>query len=182
MRVDVTNPRWMMDSDGAWVSFMVPSPVEARAICESMKPGERYTAEIKKFRKKRSKNANDLLWELCTQISLRLAWSKLYISKEEVYRKHIKQAGVCDFVAVPENAVESLMAGWSKNGTGWFAEVVDFIPGKEIQGCKKVCLYYGSSSYDTAEMSRLIGSVIQEAQDMGIEIMSESDRALLEGL
>lgn len=182
MRVEVKNPRWMMDSDGAWVSFMIPSPVEARAICESMKPGERYTAEIKKLRKKRSRNANDLLWELCTQISERLAWSKLYVSKEEVYRQHIKEAGVCEFVAVPEKAVESLMAGWGKNGIGWFAEVVDFIPGKEIQGCKKVCLYYGSSSYDTAEMSRLLGSVIQQASDMGIEVMSESDRALLEGL
>jgi hypothetical protein len=182
MRVEVKNPRWMMDSDGAWVSFMIPSPVEARAICESMKPGERYTAEIKKLRKKRSKNANDLLWELCTQISERLAWSKLYVSKEEVYRQHIRDAGVCEFVAVPEKAVESLMTGWGKNGIGWFAEVVDFIPGKEIQGCKKVCLYYGSSSYDTAEMSRLLGSVIQQASDMGIEVMSESDRALLEGL
>lgn len=182
MRVEIKNPRWMMDSAGAWVSFMVPSPVEARAICESMKPDERYTAEIKNLRKKRSKNANDLLWELCTQISERLSWSGLYKSKEEIYREHIKDAGRCDFVAVPEQAVESLMTGWGKNGIGWFAEVVDFIPGKEIQGCKKVCLYYGSSTYDTAEMSRLLGSVIQQAQDMGIDTMSESDRALLEGL
>ena len=83
---------------------------------------------------------------------------------------------------MPDKAVESLMTGWGKNGIGWFAEVVDFIPGKEIQGCKKVCLYYGSSSYDTAEMSRLLGSVIQQASDMGIEVISESDRALLEGL
>lgn len=182
MRVEIRNPKWMMDSVGAWVSFMVPTPTEARGICESMKPGERYTAEIKKFRKKRSRNANDLLWELCTQISERLAWSKLYVSKDEVYRKHIKEAGRCDFVAVPETAVDSLIAGWGKNGIGWFAEVVDFIPGKEIQGCKKVCLYYGSSTYDTVEMSRLLGSVIQEAQDMGIETLSTSDRALLGGL
>lgn len=182
MRVEVCNPKWMMDSDGAWVSFRVPTPTEARCICESMKPGERYNAEIKKFRKKRSRNANDFLWELCTQISERLSWSKLYVSKEDVYRSHIKSAGRCEFVAVPDKAVESLMAGWSKNGTGWFAEIVDFIPGKEIQGCKKVCLYYGSSTYDTAEMSRLLGSVLQQAQDLGIQTMSESDRALLEAL
>lgn len=182
MRIEVSKPRWLMDSDGAWVSFKVPSPVEARAISESMKPDERYTAEIKKVRKKRSRNANDLLWELCTQISERLSWSGLYKSKEEIYREHIKDAGRCEFVAVPDKAVESLMEGWGKNGIGWFAEVVDFIPGKEIDGCKKVCLYYGSSTYDTAEMSRLLGSVIQQAGDMGIEVISESDRALLEGL
>lgn len=182
MRIDIKNPKWMMDSDGVWVSFMVPSPGVARWICEQLEAGVRYIAEIKKFRRKRSKNANDLLWELCTQISERLAWSKLYVSKEEIYRQHIKEAGVCEFVAVPNKAVESLMNGWGNNGIGWFAEVVDFIPGKEIDGCKKVCLYYGSSSYDTAEMSRLLGSVIQQASDMGIEVISESDRALLEGL
>lgn len=179
MRIEVQNPRWMMDTTGAWVSFQVPTPVEARGICESMKQGERYTAEIKKVRKKRSKNANDYLWELCTQMSQALAESYLYVSKEDIYRKHIKIAGRCDFVAVPERAVESLLEGWNGKGIGWFGEVVDFIPGREIDGCKKVCLYYGSSSYDTAEMSRLLGSVIQEATDMGINVLTESERALL---
>lgn len=179
MRVEVQNPRWMMDTTGAWVSFQVPTPVEARGICESMSQGERYIAEIKKFRKKRSKNANDYLWVLLTQMSQALAHSYLYVSKEDIYRKHIKIAGRCDYVAVPERAVESLIKGWDDKGIGWFAEVVDFIPGKEIEGCKKVCLYYGSSTYDTQEMSRLLGSVIQEAQDMGIETLTESERALL---
>ena len=179
MRVEVQNQKWMMDTTGAWVSFQVPTPVEARGICESMTQGERYIADIKKFRKKRSKNANDYLWELVTQMSQALASSYLYVSKEDIYRKHIKIAGRCDYVAVPERAVESLIKGWDDKGIGWFAEVVDFIPGKEIQGCKKVCLYYGSSTYDTAEMSRLLGSVIQEAQDMGIETLTESERALL---
>lgn len=179
MRVEVQNPKWMMDTTGAWVSFQVPTPVEARGICESMTQGERYIAEIKKYRKKRSKNANDYLWELLTQMSQALANSYLYVSKEDIYRKHIKIAGRCDYVAVPERAVESLIKGWDDKGIGWFAEVVDFIPGKEIEGCKKVCLYYGSSTYDTAEMSRLLGSVIQEAQDMGIDTLTESERALL---
>ncbi len=179
MRVEVQNPRWMMDTTGAWVSFQVPTPTEARGICESMTQGERYIAEIKKFRKKRSKNANDYLWELCTQMSKALAQAYLYVSKEDIYRKHIKIAGRCDYVAVPDRAVDSLIEGWKDKGIGWFAEVVDFIPGKEIDGCKKVCLYYGSSTYDTAEMHRLLGSVIQEATDMGINVLTESERALL---
>lgn len=179
MRVEVKDPKWLMDESGARVSFLVPSPKEARAICDSLRHGETYTAEIKKFRKKRSKNANDLLWEMCTQISMALAGSKLFVSKEEVYRKHIKEAGRCDFVAVPEKAVDTLINGWKNNGVGWFAEVVDFIPGKEIDGAKKVCLYYGSSTYDTKEMSRLIGSVMQEAEDLGINTMDERERTLL---
>ena len=180
MRVeDVKNPKWMMDATGVWVSFQVPSPTIARGLCEKLKQGVKYILDIKQFRKKRSKNSNDFLWELCTQISEELAKSYLYVSKEDIYRKHIKIAGRCDFVAVPERAVESLLDGWDGKGIGWFGEVVDFIPGKEIEGCKKVCLYYGSSTYDTAEMSRLLGSVIQEANDMGIDTLTESERALL---
>lgn len=179
MRVDVENPKWMIDATGVWVSFQVPNPTIARGICEKLKQGVRYILDIKKFTKKRSTRANDYLWELCTQISIALAESHLYVSKEDIYRKHIKIAGRCDFVAVPDRAVESLLDGWDGKGIGWFGEVVDFIPGKEIEGCKKVCLYYGSSTYDTAEMSRLLGSVIQEAQDMGIDTLTDSERALL---
>ena len=169
----------MMDTTGAWVSFQVPTPVEARGICESMTQGERYIAEIKKFRKKRSKNANDYLWELCTQMSEALAQSYLYVSKEDIYRKHIRIAGVCEYFAVHDKGVDRFIRSWDDKGIGWFAEVVDFIPGKEIEGCKKVCVYYGSSTYDTAEMHRLLGSVIQEATDMGINVLTESERSLL---
>ena len=179
MRVEVQNPRWMMDTTGAWVSFQVPTPVEARGICESMKQGERYTAEIKKIRKKRSKNANDYLWELLTQMSKALAKSYLYVSKEDIYRKHIKIAGRCDYVAVPERAVDSLIEGWKDKGIGWFAEVVDFIPGKEIEGCKKVCLYYGSSTYDSLQMSRLINLIQEDCKQYGIEVMTPAELALL---
>ena len=97
MRVDdVKNPKWMMDATGVWVSFQVPSPTIARGICEKIGQGIRYILDIKKFRKKRSKNSNDYLWELCTQMSEALAESHLYVSKEDIYRKHIKIAGRCD--------------------------------------------------------------------------------------
>ena len=69
MRVEVQNPRWMMDTTGAWVSFQVPTPVEARGICESMTQGERYTAEIKKFSKKRSLDANSYYWLLLGKLA-----------------------------------------------------------------------------------------------------------------
>ena len=69
MRVEVQNPRWMIDTTGAWVSFQVPTPVEARGICESMTQGERYTAEIKKFRKKRSLDANSYYWLLLGKLA-----------------------------------------------------------------------------------------------------------------
>ena len=43
-----------------------------------------------------------------------------------------------------------------------------------------VCLYYGSSTYDRAEMARLLDDLIEDAQALGIETKSpeEVDRLL----
>ena len=176
MQAATSESRWSIDQTGAWVSFRVDDPRTARALCESVKSGKEYTLEVKKQTKKRSKSANDLLWELCTQISQELAKDKVIVSKEEIYRQHIKTAGKCDFVAVVERAVEDLEEGWSRRGIGWFSEIIDDC---KIPGCKKICLYYGSSSYTTEEMSRLLDSVIQQCEDLNIPVMSEAEIALL---
>ena len=73
------------------------------------------------------------------------------------------------------------MPGWKRiwkplTVIGWFTERVDDC---KIPGCVKICVYYGSSSYDTKEMSRLIDSVIQEAKDIGIEVLSERELQLI---
>lgn len=158
------------------MSFRAESEVEARAICEKVIPGKQYTAEVKRFYEKRSKNANDLLWELCTQISIALAKDKVIKSKEDIYRDHIKRAGKCEFYAGMPAAIDALAAEWRSRGIGWFYEIVDDC---KIPDCKKICLYYGSSTYTTAEMSRLLDSVLQEADDYGVDIMSPSEVALL---
>lgn len=127
--------------------------------------------QMKKWREKRSRNANDYLWTLCTKLG-----EKMKLPAEEIYRSHIKYANVCDFVAVPEKAVEKLIEAWKKNGIGWFAEVVD---GCKLSGCKKVCLWYGSSTYDTAQMSRLIDAVVEDCRSLGIETMPPAELASL---
>ena len=40
-------------------------------------------------------------------------------------------------------------------------------------------LYYGSSTYDSAQMSRLIDLVVQECQAQGIETKTPEELALL---
>lgn len=175
-KIRITAAKWSIDSDGAWLSLQAKNPAEARALCESIRPGKEYTAEVKQYRQKRSKNANDLLWELCTQISIALAKDKVIKSKEDIYRDHIKRAGKCDFIACIERAADEITTTWNHKGIGWFAEKVDDC---KIPGCVKLCLYYGSSTYTTDEMSRLLDSVIQEAEDYGVEIISPSDLALI---
>lgn len=124
-----------------------------------------------KKRKKRSLDANDYLWVLCTKIADRLQAGKVYVTKEEVYRKHIQSVGVYEPLALQEESVDRFSEEWGKRGTGWLVQVVD----SKIDGCKKVFAYYGSSTYNTQEMSRLIDSVIEDCRALGVETMPPAE-------
>ena len=169
--------KWTIDAGGAWLMLRAPSVREAQEVVSTVSEGKPYTVEVKEYRQKRSKDANGLLWELCTQIAAKLQSEGGRITKEDVYRRNIKAAGKCDFVAVVERAVPALIEAWERRGIGWFAELVDNC---KIAGCKKLCLYYGSSTYDTVEMSRLIDSVIQDAESVGVKYEPREVKALLE--
>lgn len=117
--------------------------------------------DIKKYRKKRSLDANALSWVLLDKLS-----AKLGLPKEEIYREYIRNiGGVSETVCVKNSAVERLCDGWGTNGIGWQTET---FPSK-IEGCTNVILYYGSSTYDTEQMSRLIDQIVQDCKQLGID-------------
>lgn len=127
--------------------------------------------KVGRKKKKRSLDMNSYAWQLITQIAEKLQDSKVYVTKEDVYRKHIRLVGVYEPLALREDAVERFTEEWAKRGTGWLTEVVD----SKMQGCKKVFAYYGSSTYTVEEMSRLIESVIQDCMALGIETMPQAE-------
>ena len=97
---------------------------------------------------------------------------KTNVPKEEVYRKAVKEiGGNYEVVCVKTEAVEALCDGWMHNGLGW---QTDTMPSK-IDGCTNVILYYGSSTYDTAQMSRLINNIVQDCVALGIETRSPEE-------
>ena len=130
-----------------------------------------YTIKLDKVRKKRSLNANGYMWELCEQIA-----KKVGITKEDVYRQAIKDVGVFQTVEINEKAENTLKHSWGLHGIGWIAETVD---NAKTDGFKVINLYYGSSTYNTKQMSRLIDYIVQDAKSVGIEVISDSERALL---
>ena len=132
---------------------------------------EEVNLSIEKFRPARSLDANALLWKLCYEIA-----KKIGSTKEEVYRKHIKEVGEYTPLPIRADAVESFKRIWSAHGTGWFAEVVD---DSKIEGYKLVFAYHGSSVYDSAQMSRLINSVLETADELEISVLSERELSLL---
>lgn len=129
--------------------------------------GKDLSIELKEYRKKRSLDANAYAWVLISKLA-----EKTGLPKTDIYRNAIKDVGGnSDVVCVQDKAVQSLCDGWQRNGLGWLTET---FPSK-IDGCTNVILYYGSSSYDTAQMSRLIDIVVAECKEQGIETMTPQE-------
>lgn len=120
--------------------------------------------EIKKKTNKRSLNANGYAWKLCSEISKTLG-----ITKEEVYKKVIKESGEFDVVPIKKEALKMFVKAWTRKGLGWLC---DFEKSK-LKGYVNVVVYYGSSIYDTKQMSRLIDSLVQEAKMLGIVTLDD---------
>lgn len=137
-----------------------------RAVFDSL-DGKEVDVEIKPHRKKRSLSANAYCWVLADKIAAATNQPKI-----DVYRETIRNiGGVSDVVCVQDRALAAIRSGWEAHGLGW---ITDTLPSK-LEGCTNVVLYYGSSTYDVAQMSRLIDLLVQEAKDLGIETMTPAE-------
>lgn len=131
-----------------------------------------YCLSVKEFRKKRSLDANSYAWALIHKLAKAMG-----LTPEEVYIQQIPNVGdnytpMC----VRECDVERFKRAWARNGLGW--PVKDLGPAN-IRGCRNLMCYHGSSTYDTAQMSRLIDLLVQDCKALGIETMSEEKLSLL---
>ncbi len=129
--------------------------------------------EISPKRKKRSLDANAYAWVLLDRIA-----EAVRLPVVEVYRKELMDiGGASEVVCVQERAVDRLNALWTQKGLGWVTEP---FPSK-VPGCVNVRLHYGSSAFDTKQMSTFIDHLIDEAQTLGIETRPEEEvRSMLE--
>lgn len=125
---------------------------------------------LKKHREKRSRNANDYLWVLCEALAKNQG-----IKKVEVYRKNIREVGVCEVLGMSEETYGRFSSAWCERGLGWFTEVAD----TSAEGECTVLAYYGSSTYTTKEMSLLLSAVIEDCRACGVETASPAEISLL---
>lgn len=134
---------------------------ELASYIDSLESGKEYVLTIKENRKKRSLDANAYCWVLLDKLA-----SQLHESKEAIYKSYIKEiGGNSEIVCIKTEAAEKLCGAWERNGLGW---QTDTMPSK-LKNCTNVVLYYGSSVYDTEQMSRLIDLIVQDCQTLGIE-------------
>lgn len=170
MKLRTSRFRWQSDSEGTWLCVLSQ---DAQKALEAVETGTEYTVEIKRYKKPRSLDANAYAWVLIDKIS-----SAVNVSKVDVYRQCIRNiGGVSETVCVRDKAVDKLAECWERNGLGWQAESFK----SKIPGCTNVTLYYGSSSYDSAQMSRLIDQLVDEAKALGIETMPPDKLAAILG-
>ncbi len=157
-----------MEGNRLCLSLHRDGMVDARRFLLHFKPGE---YDIKKATKKRSLDANAMLWRMCG-----LVGAAVGEPKEAIYKKNIREAGVFDLAYIKSEAVIDFMEAWAKHGIGWFCDIAD---DGALPGYKLLIVYKGSSEYDTKQMSRLIDSVMQDAEAVGVETLSEREMSLL---
>ena len=165
-------------------------PVKGLGVCTAfvedvkafIKKHKDIQIDVIKKKKQRSLDANAYMWALCDKIAKQISIKHkeyntgITYTKEDVYKHQIKELGVFAIVPIKNEAVDTYIRRWNKRGLGWIAEVA---AESKIPGYKNVITYFGSSSYDTEEMSRLIDGVVQDAKQLGIETATPEELSLM---
>lgn len=169
MTITTDKCRWSEDSEGFWVSFRTKERATASELSNQVSEG--WQIDCKKKKNRRSLDANAYCWVLLDRLA-----TVLQKPKGEIYKQYIRDVGGnSETVCVVNKAVDKLCSSWSKNGLGW---QTDTFPSK-IDGCTNVVLYYGSSEYDTKQMSRLINLIVEDCKAQGIETMTPDELSAL---
>lgn len=125
--------------------------------------------EVKEYRKKRSKNANSYFWKLLEE-----ACEVMNLDTIQEYKRRVKELGVFRQFRIMTQDVKTFEKIWTDRGIAWFCEIVDteYIGNTEF---KIINAFYGSSSYNTKQMSRLINNLVQDCKLIGIETKSQAE-------
>ena len=118
---------------------------------------EKLSIEIKKYRKKRSSDANGMFWACIGEIA-----SVLRTDKWEIYLQMLKRYGKYTYICVKPAAVEAVKAQWRE------CEEIGKIDINGTEAVQMLC-YFGSSTYDTKEFSVLLDGVISEMREIGLQ-------------
>ena len=139
-------------------------------IVERLKNENKLNIELKKYRKKRSLDANAYCWVLCDKIAKELSKDGTPVTKDVVYKDAILQIGTFEPMIIQEKAFDNFKRIWERQGLGFIVQEVS-----RKDKCIKVNCYYGSSTYDSKEMSLLIELLIDMAKNLGIEIKPQEE-------
>lgn len=138
------------------------------------KKDKAYDLTIKEHRNKRSSDANAYAWVLIGKLA-----DVMRIPPNMVYKQAIQNiGGNYEVIPVREDAAAKFKEAWERQGIGW--PCIDMGASK-IAGYRNLRAYYGSSTYDTHQMTQLIDCLVQDCKALGIETLSDEKLSLLVG-
>ena len=146
-----------------------------REVFEKVKDSD-VELKVSKYRKQKSLTANAYMWTLLDKLA-----TETGISVKDLYFDYLKNVGGnMELYCGKPQAIDRLVELWTQSGTtGWGWPYVRF-PSK-LDGCENVRLYYGSSTFDSATLSRLIDHIVQDCAACGIEVMPKEELQSLLG-
>lgn len=142
---------------------------------EEIENASELDLEVMEHKEKRRINANNYFW-----LMLQKLCNKQDLETIEEYRRRVKELGIFRIFRIEKENVKTFKKIWEEKGTAWFVEEFDteYVGNIEF---KILHAYYGSSSFDKKQMSRLIDGVVQDCQAVGIETKTEAEiKSLLE--
>lgn len=166
--IETSSERWSVEPEdlkAVWLHVLVPRRVAERLP----ETGTKLQIKISKWRQKRSLNANAYMWKICDDIA-RAAGT----DKETVYRHAVRAVGVYDTFSLIPGAAKRFQHAWKHNGVGWVTDVIDYTEHQVV-----VRAYYGSSVYNTEQMSRLIDWLVTEAEQLNLDVKTPDERSLM---
>lgn len=147
-------------------------PQTALKNIEKLQENE-VSVEFKKYYESRSLDANAYCWKLCDLIAKNIGHG---MTKETVYKDAIANIGTYENMIIAEKAYENFKRVWQRQGLGFVIREVT-----RKNKCVKFQAYYGSSTYNTKEMSILIDFLVNECNNLEIETKTETEiNSLLE--
>ena len=131
--------------------------LESLATSAPGEPAPLLKIRLAKARKARSLDANAYFWACVNIIS-----DATGQSKNKTYLQLLKRYGVYTYLVVKEDAVDRLRTIWRD------IEILGDTTTETGAKGKSVLAYFGSSSYNSKEMSRLIDGTVSEIEEMNL--------------
>lgn len=126
---------------------------------EKLKGCQKLKIKVDKFRNKRSLDANAYMWVLLQKMA-----EVLHSSKDELYIALLGKYGVFTHIIVKPNVADRVKAEWRT------VRDLGEVTINNQTGIQLQC-FFGSSTYDTKEMSALIDGLVSDCKELDIETL-----------
>lgn len=143
------------------LTFLIQDKQEAIEGLDAIKDVDRLSIDIKKYRERRSLDANAYAWVLFDKIA-----KVIGTDKWQVYLMELEKYGEFVDPEVTEGALRAVERLFR------YTQVLDHCDGKvAVRG------YIGSSEYDSEQMAHLIDGTVRDAKDLGIDVLTPDEQA-----